>query len=145
MPDYSGTPLVKKLGLKEGFQVAFLEAPHDFQKTLAPLPDAVCITNSLDDAAQTPELFDLILLFVTCEEALATRFPGMANQITQAGSLWIAWPKKSSGVTTDLSFADVQAIGLNAGLVDNKICAIDETWTALRFVVRTKDRNLSRE
>jgi hypothetical protein len=118
MAGYSSTPLAKKLGIKEGSRIALVSAPI---KRLA---------SSLD----------IILFFVLTERALARDFARLAKKLATNGMIWIAWPKKSSGVTTDLSFDSVQRIGLDAGWVDVKICAIDETWSGLKFVYRLKDR-----
>src|SRR5688572_21829901 len=134
MAGYSGTPLIKKLGIKEGFRVALVNSPKGFQKELGPLPDkgkfAPCVTNSLD----------VILLFVNSEAELRRKFLLLAGNLVANGMLWVAWPKKSSGVDTDLSFTNVQRIGLDAGLVDVKICAVNDVWSGLKFVYRLKDR-----
>jgi hypothetical protein len=134
MAGYSSTPLAKKLGIKEGSRVALVNAPKDFQKTLGELPDRVKFVQRVTN------LIDIILFFVTTERVLARDFAKLAKKLVTNGMIWIAWPKKSSGVTTDLTFANVQSIGLNAGLVDVKICAVDETWSGLKFVYRLKDR-----
>jgi hypothetical protein len=134
MAGYSGTPLVKKLGIKEGSRVAFVNAPNDFQATLGELPDDVKLMKSATNS------LDLILFFVLSERILVRDFAKLAARLTNNGMIWIAWPKKSSGVATDLTFERVQRIGLDAGLVDVKICAIDETWSGLKFVYRLKDR-----
>jgi hypothetical protein len=134
MAGYSGTPLVKKLGIKEGSRVAFVNAPNDFQATLGELPDNVKLMKSATNS------LDLILFFVLSERILVRDFAKLAARLTNNGMIWIAWPKKSSGVATDLTFERVQRIGLDAGLVDVKICAIDETWSGLKFVYRLKDR-----
>ena len=134
MAGYSGTPLAKKLGIKEGSRIALVNAPKDFQSELGELPDDVKFLKSLTKS------LDLILFFVLSERALARDFAKLAERITANGMIWIAWPKKSSGVTTDLSLERVQHIGLDAGLVDVKICAIDDTWSGLKFVYRLKDR-----
>jgi hypothetical protein len=134
MAGYSGTPLTKKLGIKDGSRVAFVNAPKDFQSQLTELPDNV---KFLKPATKS---LDLLLLFVVSERILARDFAKLAGRLTANGMIWIAWPKKSSNVATDLSFDRVQRIGLNAGLVDVKICAIDETWSGLKFVYRLKDR-----
>lgn len=138
MAGYSTTPLVKKLGIKEGFRVGLMHSPKGFQKELGPLPDDVriCLTN-------LTKPLDLIILFVDKESALRATFLLLAEKLTRNGMLWIAWPKKSSKVTTDLSFDNVQRIGLDAGLVDVKICAINEIWSGLKFVYRLKDRKLN--
>jgi hypothetical protein len=134
MAGYSGTPLVKKLGIKEGARVAFVNAPDDFQATLGELPADVKLMKA------TTKSVDLILFFVMSERILAREFSKLAQRLTTNGMIWIAWPKKSSGVKTDLTFERVQRIGLDSGLVDVKICAIDETWSGLKFVYRLKDR-----
>lgn len=134
MAGYSGTPLVKKLGIKEGSRVALVNAPKDFQAELGELPACVKFMKS------TTKSLDLILFFVLSEPLLARDFTKLAARLTSNGMIWIAWPKKSSGVTTDLTFDRVQRIGLDAGLVDVKICAIDDTWSGLKFVYRLKDR-----
>jgi hypothetical protein len=134
MAGYSGTPLVKKLGIKEGSRIALVNAPKDFQTELGELPDNVKFMKS------TTRSLDLILFFVLSERALARDFAKLATRLTSNGMIWIAWPKKSSGVTTDLTFERVQRIGLDTGLVDVKICAIDDTWSGLKFVYRLKDR-----
>ena len=134
MAGYSGTPLVKKLGIKEGSRVALVNAPKDFQTALGELPADVKFMKS------TTKSLDLILFFVLSERALARDFTKLSACLTSNGMIWIAWPKKSSGVTTDLTFERVQRIGLDVGLVDVKICAIDDTWSGLKFVYRLKDR-----
>ncbi|MEO6468686.1 MAG: DUF3052 domain-containing protein [Acidimicrobiia bacterium] len=138
MAGYSGTPLVKKLGIKDGASVALLAAPANFAQTLAPLPDGVEVRE------QARGKLDVIVFFATRERELARRFPVMARALQPAGGLWVAWPKKASCVATDLTFDPVQQTGLDCGLVDNKVCAIDETWSALRFVYRVADRSARR-
>ena len=135
MAGYSGTPLIKKLGIKEGSRVALVNAPKDFQSELKDLPDGV---QFLKPATKS---LDIILFFVLSERALAKDFSKLVARLTANGMIWIAWPKKGSGVATDLSFERVQRIGLDAGLVDVKICAVDETWSGLKFVYRLKDRS----
>ena len=134
MAGCSSTPLAKKLGIKEGFRVALVNAPQDFQSELGELP------HNVEFVKRTTKSLDIVLLFVLSERALARDFANLAEKLKTNGMIWIAWPKKSSGVTTDLSFECVQKIGLAAGLVDVKICAIDETWSGLKFVYRLKDR-----
>lgn len=134
MAGYSQTPLAKKLGIKEGFRVALINAPRNFEATLSGMPDNVkFITRAAKE-------LDLIVLFVSTERVLATDFSKFAARLVANGMIWIAWPKKSSGVETNLTFDRVQKIGLAAGLVDVKICAIDEIWSGLKFVYRVKDR-----
>jgi hypothetical protein len=136
MTGYSGTPLPKKLGLKEGSRIALINAPKDFARELGELPpDAQIVT-------RVTKPIDIALLFVLTEGALLRDFDKLAKKLATNGMIWIAWPKKSSGVATDLCFERVQRIGLNSGLVDVKICAVDEVWSGLKFVIRLKDRPL---
>jgi hypothetical protein len=133
MAGYSGTPLAKKLGVKEGCRLAVVSAPNGFAETLD-LPHGVQLrTKALGR-------LDVVVFFVTRRAELARRFPTFRNRLEPDGGLWIAWPKKSSDVATDLSFEPVQKIGLDNGLVDNKVAAIDDTWSGLRFVWRVRDR-----
>ena len=134
MAGYSGTPLPKKLGIKENQRIALVNKPESFQKQLGALPTNTHVVSKL-----TAPL-DLVVLFVESERALAKQFPAIAKKISMNGMIWVAWPKKSSGVPTDLSFDLVQRIGLECGLVDVKICAVDEVWSGLKFVIRLKDR-----
>lgn len=134
MTGYSGTPLPKKLGIKEQSRIAFVNAPKDFQTYLGPLPASTEVVQRL------VKPLDLVVMFVTAERTLARDFAKLAAKLATNGMIWIAWPKKSSGVATDLSFERVQRIGLDAGLVDVKICAIDDTWSGLKFVFRLRDR-----
>jgi hypothetical protein len=131
---YSSTPLPKKLGIKPGAVVALLAVPPGFKKILGPLPDDVEIRT------QARGRLDVIVFFATRERELARRFPIMARALEPDGGLWVAWPKKTSCVATDLTFDPVQQTGLDSGLVDNKVCAIDDRWSALRFVHRVADR-----
>jgi len=135
MAGYSNTPLIKKLGIKEGFRVGFVNSPTGFRKDLGSLPVDVKVS-----VTNLTKPLDLIILFVTNESALRATFPLLAEKLTANGMLWIAWPKKSAKVSTDLSFDNVQRIGLDAGLVDVKICAVNEIWSGLKFVYRLKDR-----
>jgi hypothetical protein len=134
MAGYSSTPLAKKLGIKEGSRIALVNAPKDFQSHLGELPDKVEFVKRLTNS------LDIILCFVPSERTLLKDFVKLAGKLVTNGMIWIAWPKKSSGVATDLTFERVQRIGLDAGLVDVKICAIDDTWSGLKFVYRLKDR-----
>jgi hypothetical protein len=133
MAGYSGTPLVKKLGIKEGATIAVVRAPNGFAESLK-LPEGVSLRR------EARGRLDVVLFFATRRAELARRFPKLANGLEPDGGLWIAWPKRTSGVATDLSFDPVQEIGLANGLVDNKVCAIDDTWSGLRFVYRVADR-----
>jgi hypothetical protein len=134
MAGYSGTPLVQKLGIKPDARVRFVYAPADFSTTLGPLPAGAA---QVGPAAKN---LDLVVLFVTARAALVDQFAKLAAKLAPAGMLWVAWPKKASGVPTDLTENVVQDFGLEAGLVDVKVCAIDDTWSGLKFVIRLKDR-----
>jgi len=134
MAGYSGTPLPKKLGIKENQRIALLNAPKNFLPELGELPEGASIVTRVSAP------LDLALLFVDRESVLQKQFAQLAKKLSPNGMIWIAWPKKSSGVTTDLIFDRVQRIGLDSGLVDVKICAINETWSGLKFVIRLKDR-----
>ena len=134
MAGYSGTPLTKKLGIKEGFRVSLVGAPERFREELSDLPAGVTFVTSV--AAQ----LDVILFFVKSQTELTRNFPRLAAKLKPNGMLWIAWPKKASGVATDLADYNVRQIGLDAGLVDVKVCAVNEVWSGLKFVIRVKDR-----
>jgi len=134
MAGYSGTPLVKKLGIKPGFEVAFVNAPGNFAPQLE-LPASVNIKSPL----RSKDL-DLIILFVTSQKALISSFAQYSGRIKPAGMIWVSWPKKTSGVRTDLNENVVRDVGLATGLVDVKVCAVDEVWSGLKFVFRLKDR-----
>jgi len=134
MAGYSGTPLVKKLGIKSGFKVAFVNAPADFVAGLK-LPEDTSICSG-----RSHGLLDFALLFVRSKHALAKKFSVMAARLQPDGMLWVSWPKKASGVKTDLTENVVRELGLSAGLVDVKVCAVDEVWSGLKFVFRLRDR-----
>ena len=129
---YSGTPLPRKLGITPGHRVLLVAAPDGFD--LGPLPGV-----ELHRRAGRPA-YDVILAFAPDLRALRRRFGPLRDRLAAAGGLWVAWPKRASGVPTDLDENVVRDLGLAAGLVDNKVCAIDETWSGLRFVVRLRDR-----
>ena len=132
MAGYSKTPLSQKLGIKENHAVALPSAPADFQRTLGELPAGVAV---VDDAAAAA-VYDIILFFTMSRAELRRRFAALAGRLDPAGGFWIGWPKKTSGVATDLTEDVIRGIGLEAGLVDNKVCAIDDVWSGLRFVAR---------
>jgi hypothetical protein len=136
MAGYSGTPLAQKLGIKQGHRVALVDAPEGFTGTLGDLPEGVTLHHGV--AGKEP--YDVIVFFTDSRVRLRQRFAGLAARLKPAGGFWVAWPKKASGVATDLTEDLVRAVGLEAGLVDNKVCAVDETWSGLRFVVRIQDR-----
>jgi hypothetical protein len=125
--DYSSTPLPKKLGIQDGSRVALRKAPEGFA-------DRLGVVSRLRGE------LDVAVPFATRQGELTRAFAPLVRRLAPAGGLWVAWPKKASGVETDLTFDAVQKTGLDAGLVDNKSCAIDDTWQALRFVIRLRDR-----
>ncbi len=134
MAGYSGTPLVKKLGIKPGFRLMFINAPDRYDETLGELPEDVEIKAVLE-----PEL-DFIQFFTTDCAELETQFPILMAALSKSGILWISWAKKSSKVPTDVNENIVRDIGLENGLVDVKVCAVDEVWSGLKFVYRVVDR-----
>jgi hypothetical protein len=133
---YSETPLPKKLGIREGYKIALINAPQTFAKVLGALPRAALIQSGL--AGKVP--FDVIVAFVTRREELQPQIASARRRMTPAAGLWVAWPKKASGVVTDVTENVIREVALPTGLVDNKVCAIDETWSGLRLVVRRELR-----
>jgi hypothetical protein len=131
---YSGAPLPRKLGIKPEHRVAFPGAPRGFERTLGKLPDGVAVR------AQVRGSLDVVVCFLSRRAELERRFDSLKRAIFPDGGLWIAWPKRASGVTTDLTEDVVREVALERGLVDNKVCAIDETWSGLRLVHRLTDR-----
>jgi len=131
---YSGTPLRKKLGIKTGQLVAFPNAPKDFAATLGELPEGVRLTSGGETG------LDLVVFFVSSSAELRDGFKRWSGALKPAGMLWIAWPKKTSGVRTDLTENVVREVALVNGLVDVKVAAIDATWSGLKLVYRLKDR-----
>jgi hypothetical protein len=131
---YSGTPLPKKLGIKEGFRVAFLDLPLEMK---ADLKDTLASCQIAKDG-KAP--LDFAMVFAKKQSDLKKEFPRFARLLAPAGMLWVSWPKKASGVATDLTENNVRKIGLDAGLVDVKVCAVNEVWSGLKFVIRLKDR-----
>ena len=136
---YSGTPLPRKLGIKEGSKVAVLHAPRGFRETLGELPDGV----HLGTRAGGREI-DVVVAFFSRRAALEERLPALMDAMDVDGGLWISWPKRSSGVETDITEDVLREVCLPLGLVDNKVCAIDETWSGLRLVVRRENRDAVR-
>lgn len=133
---YSGTPLPKKLGIKENHNVVVVGAPPGFDRTLGVLPAGASVGHRL--AGKQP--LDVVVVFVTKRAELARKIASARARITPAGGVWVAWPKKSSGVATDMTEQVIRDVALPTGLVDNKVCAIDETWSGLRLVIRREHR-----
>nr|HEX4313210.1 hypothetical protein [Kofleriaceae bacterium] len=132
MVGYSGTPLPHKLGIRDGSRVAIVGAPRGFALD-AP---AAHIQTSL----RGTQPFDVVVTFVLARADLAPRIAAARVRMTPAAGLWIAWPKKSSGVATDMTGQAIRDVALPTGLVDNKVCAIDDTWSGLRLVLRRELR-----
>ena len=132
---YSGTPLPQKLGIKPQFRVRFYRLPNEVKVELEP---------ALRDCTKAKTgLFDFAMLFATKRADLQRQFREVAQQLAPAGMLWISWPKKSSGMASDLDENVVRKIGLDAGLLDVKVCAVNDVWSGLKFVIRVKDRKES--
>jgi hypothetical protein len=134
MPGYSGTPLPKKLGIKPGAHVWLVDAPSDVR---AELSAALAGCESVL-GGKAP--LDFAMMFTKSKRKLAKEFTRISKLLAPAGMLWVSWPKKSSGVATDLDENKVRQVGLDAGLVDVKVCAVTEVWSGLKFVRRVKDR-----
>jgi hypothetical protein len=135
---YSGTPLVQKLGIKPGQRVVLLNAPEDFPDTLGELPDGVVLDRKFPTSKRPP---DGILLFVSSRSQLQRRLPILRARMAPNSGLWVCWPKKASGVQTDMTEGAIRQVALPIGLVDNKVCAVDATWSGLRLVIRLELRS----
>lgn len=131
---YSATPLATKLGIKAGTRLTLVRAPDGLESLLSPMPDGVRISRRVGRGA------DVIVAFHTSRAQLERGFDRLRDGMHDAGGLWIAWPKRASGVATDVTEDVVRELALAKGLVDNKVCAIDATWSGLRVVVRVADR-----
>ena len=134
MAGYSGRSVVQKLGLKPGFCIFVDGASAPYDEIVGALPDDVRI------AARLKPPLDMVHIFATGAVALRRKLPACRAAIAPDGMVWVSWPKKSSGVASDLTEDLIRNHGLRCGLVDNKVCAIDRTWSGLRFVRRLKDR-----
>jgi hypothetical protein len=133
MPGYSGTPLAKKLGIKDKFRIAFFGLPAEVEMELqAELAKCEMATDRLD----------LAMIFVKKLSDLERQFSRFSGKLAPTGMLWVSWPKKISGVATDLNDRLIREFGLKAGLVDVKVCAVTEVWSGLKFVIRLKDRKI---
>jgi hypothetical protein len=134
MAGYSGTPLPQKLGIKDKFRVAFVGLPADVR---AELRNALAGCSLVNDGHGP---LDYAMVFAKKQAELKVEFARLAKQLAPAGMLWVSWPKTTSGVATDMNENDVRRIGLEAGLVDVKVCAVSEVWSGLKFVRRVRDR-----
>jgi len=129
---YSGTPLAKKLGIKEGCKIALFSQPEYYFNLFTDFPKDVAIINK--------GKADIIHYFVTEEEQLTKDIRKLKDRIEQNGMIWISWPKKTSKLKTDITEDIIRSIALKNGLVDIKVCAVDEIWSALKLVIPVKDR-----
>lgn len=134
MSEYSGTPLAEKLGIKPGFRVCVKAAPPNYESLLAPLPEDVQISTGFRSDV------DMWHLFTTSRRHLVQQLPLSVRQIRQDGMIWVSWPKKASGVLTDVSEDTVRAAAIPLGLVDVKVCAVDDVWSGLKLVIRKENR-----
>src|SRR5437588_2661277 len=135
---YSGTPLVKKLGIKSGDRLALVNEPLAFPRELVGLPKDVDMVGA--DENPKPGTLNVVILFMKSQVELKKLLPAMKSKITQNGIIWTAWPKKASRVPTDLDENIIRDKGLSIGLVDVKVCAVNEIWSGLKFVIPVKDR-----
>ena len=134
MAGYSGTPLAQKLGIKPEHKVVTIGAPAGYRKLLAPLPKGVSFTTEVTAAAP------FVHLFVTKRQTLERELKRLRKLIADTGIVWVSWPKKSSGVTTDITEDVIRDVCLPLGFVDVKVCAVDETWSGLKLMIRREER-----
>lgn len=134
MAGYSGTPLAKKLGFKPGMRVVLVNAPDNYLDLLGTLPDGIVIKK------RASAICDFVQIFATRRRRLEASLRSAICVLERDGMLWVSWPKQSSGIASDLGENQVREIGLASGLVDIKVCAVDETWSGLKFVYRRSDR-----
>ncbi len=134
MSGYSGTPLAKKLEIKEGFNIVIHNAPENYETLLAPLPDDVHLSTN------TSKDFQMVHIFTQSRGELENQLPSYTESIHRDGMIWVSWPKNSSKVPTDITEDVVRAVALPLGLVDVKVCAIDEIWSGLKLVIRKENR-----
>jgi len=134
MAGYASTPLIQKLGIKENFKIAIIHAPGDFEKMLGPLPENVSMSQKLKRD------LDFIHFFTKSEDELEIEISRLKKALAQNGMIWVSWPKKASKIPTDVTEDVVRAIALRNGLVDVKVCAVDEIWSGLKLVIPVKNR-----
>ena len=134
MTGYSGTPLAKKLGIKQGFKVMLINAPDHYMELFTDMPSDVYF--------ESDETFkkDLIHFFTSKNDELLTQLPGLKTMIKPNGMIWVSWPKKASRVLSDVTEDLIRDLAFRIGLVDVKVCAVDETWSGLKLVISVKDR-----
>ena len=134
MAGYSGRSLVEKLGIKPRTRIAIVNPPRGYRVTLGTLPDGVTVSTNLRGA------LPFIQFFVVSRDVLESRLPALLRALEPAGALWISWPKKASGVPTDITEDVVRAVALPTGLVDVKVAAVDDVWSGLKLVRRLRNR-----
>ena len=134
MAGYSGRPLVEKLGIKAGYRVLVINAPTAYREMVRPLPDGVSFLRRPARNA------DLIHIFVTRRVDLDKELPRQRQMMPESGVLWISWPKKASGVSTDVTEDVIREVALPLGLVDTKVCAVDNVWSGLKLMIRRGER-----
>jgi hypothetical protein len=134
MAGYSGTPLVQKLGIKPGFRIFVASAPSDYRRLVGPLPERVTVLPRLSGTA------DMVHVFATEAKALANKLAAYRDAVAPDGMIWVSWPKKTAKVSTDVTESVIRDMALPLGLVDIKVCAIDTTWSGLKFVIRRNNR-----
>jgi hypothetical protein len=134
MAGYSGTPLAQKLGIKPGERIVAIGAPAHYRDLLSEMPADAVVTNRISRAAR------FIHLFVQSRAELARRLSGLREKIDDAGTLWLSWPKKSSGISTDVTEDVIREEALPLGFVDVKVCAVDDTWSGLKLMIRRTER-----
>ena len=134
MAGYSKTPLVKKLGIKPGFRVKTVNAPSNYRKLVSPLPDDVVLS------ARLRADVDMVHLFIDRRAGLPAKLDKALDTIVDNGMIWVSWPKRASGVKTDVSEGDIRRAALETVLVDVKVCAVDEIWSGLKLVIRRNHR-----
>lgn len=137
MAGYSGKPLAEKLGIKAGWAIAVLGAPRGYRRTLGALPARVRLVTRASAA------LPFIHFFTKRRAELERRLPGLLRVLEPAGALWVSWPKGSSGVATDVTEDVIRRVALPTGLVDVKVCAIDDVWSGLKLVRRLRERGMS--
>ncbi|MTI87445.1 MAG: DUF3052 family protein [Balneolaceae bacterium] len=135
MAGYSGTPLLRKLGIKPGYTIMTVHEPDHYFEILGKLPQATEVVDTDTDKA-----VDFIHVFCKDEESLHTSFPVLKEKLRKDGMIWVSWIKKASKIHSDITGNDVRELGLQIGLVDIKVCAVDDDWSALKFMYRKEDR-----
>jgi len=134
MAGYSGTPLPQKLGIKTGLTVVTINAPAKYRRLLGKIPDGVAFSNRLDSSS------NFVHLFTRRRSELQKKLSILRDKISENGTVWVSWPKKSSGISTDLTEDVIREIALPLGFVDVKVCAVDETWSGLKLMIRRENR-----